>query len=703
MSVTASTPESDSGVVSIPENIHAGRALRARAASGKSIRFMTQNGGTLKNVPPQSFEIPRLVLFYNGVLTDPTERSITIDLDGFEVPPGGAVATIELETQHEDPMQQRILVWSESISIPNPSDKLRSGESVSFTHEFTGTVSAGPDSVITTPMLTPTDYYRIRITLQAARLPALSEGQTGAPQKINRDYALDYALDYAFLLENVWSVPLPQVRETSPGAAPHRLVVYFCDMFLPPVPLQDSHSRRAGFAGLIQDDLIPHMIDAYRTQTDVWQFPWHSEWTSYRQEDEDGVLSVALSDGETWFHGPAPSLGNAEISIKVEEQDEAGGISTLAKLMSVFHHELFHNLQRNINQHVGGNGDVDGKDDAWAFFSEGMAMLAASVGQPSVEFGPGSWEDSYIWKANQLIMWGMSSKPEEMNPYQGALYWRFLYEQCGGMQGGIEDPAAGMQVIRQTLKMLYSRESVDISSTGELTRYLPLVMDRSLQDSSCPFHNYADSLVAFARAIYSLRLQDGRCIRAGLLTDCGLYDPNRLYALPPAAIYTYYGTAVTFSAGNQLAPTGNENSNDFQSGLGPTSRESAPIPLAIRSGFGMSFVEIRLDPSAGKGPLAIEFSGVPGEQTRFHVEVWELADEAGDAKPRKISDQVASLDTISGAGSEGHFNVVLPEIDPTVVNRLALIITRLDGQDEKGISGEYYLALHPTAGDGSLP
>ena len=31
------------------------------------------------------------------------------------------------------------------------------------------------------------------------------------------------------------------------------------------------------------------------------------------------------------------------------------------KLMSVFQHELFHNLQRNIELHNGGNGDLDGR------------------------------------------------------------------------------------------------------------------------------------------------------------------------------------------------------------------------------------------------------------------------------------------------------------------------------------------------------
>jgi hypothetical protein len=41
-----------------------------------------------------------------------------------------------------------------------------------------------------------------------------------------------------------------------------------------------------------------------------------------------------------------------------------------------------------------------------------------------------------------------------MYPYDLVAYWRFLYEQCGGMSCQGEDPAAGMQVIRQVLNVL---------------------------------------------------------------------------------------------------------------------------------------------------------------------------------------------------------------------------------------------------------
>jgi hypothetical protein len=58
------------------------------------------------------------------------------------------------------------------------------------------------------------------------------------------------------------------------------------------------------------------MIEAFRVQTEEWGFPWHHEWTSYRPEEADR-LSVALSDGRTWFHGWAPATAHSGISLRI--------------------------------------------------------------------------------------------------------------------------------------------------------------------------------------------------------------------------------------------------------------------------------------------------------------------------------------------------------------------------------------------------
>ena len=94
----------------------------------------------------------------------------------------------------------------------------------------------------------------------------------------------------------------------------------------------------------------------------------------------------------------------------------------------------------------------------------------------------------------------------EIDFHHAALYWRFLYEQCGGMKGGVEDPLAGMRIIKRTLNALYSKEIIDIDSTSDLTIGVPAVMDQALEGSSCPFNTYQESLAAFADAVDALRL-----------------------------------------------------------------------------------------------------------------------------------------------------------------------------------------------------
>jgi hypothetical protein len=92
-----------------------------------------------------------------------------------------------------------------------------------------------------------------------------------------------------------------------------------------------------------------------------------------------------------------------------------------------------------------------------------------------------------------------------MKPHHAALYWRFLYERCGGMKAGLEDPAAGMGIIRRALNVLYSKEIVDIHTSSDLVSELPAVMDQALAGSACPFETYEESLAAFTQAVYDLR------------------------------------------------------------------------------------------------------------------------------------------------------------------------------------------------------
>jgi hypothetical protein len=629
-----------------------------RAASGATITFKTHNGRTIDDAPPQILALPHLVLFRNGALTDPNERTLIVEVTGIEVPPAGVTVTLQVETQHGDPVLgydsgKRIPVWGESRWIANTSAFTQTGVTTVFTHEFDETVISG-----TEPIATPTDHFRYDISVTDVDHPLA-------------DPLHAFGEDYAFLMENQWIAPLPEVQETSTGAAPDELVVFYCDMF----PFQKSivdlttWLLREDVTDYVRTALIPQMVEGFRVQTDAWGFPWYHTWTSYRPGEEPERLSVALADGRTWFHGLAPSRGHSGISICVRGGENAHYDTLADGIMSAFQHELFHSLQRNINQNYGGNGDVDGKDDAWEFFAEGTAMLASAVGQPVVQFARTSGPRTYTSSANNfvagdgLIGRNLNTSYERMSPYHGAVYWRFLYEQCGGMKDGLEDPGAGMQVIRRALDILYSADVVDISSSTDLVRTLPQIMDRALAGSSCPFQTHAESLEAFARAIYALRVDGGRCIGPGTPAGCGFYDPHNLYRDPPLSTITYSGAGQEYSDG-------------------------------IVSSFGMDFVDVILDLAADGQPLTLEFHGTPGTDAEFDVQIWQLMDSEAGTRPRRVGAAAIPSEVPGRVNPDSRLVYTIPAIDRTATNRLGLIITRIDAAESSDPVGAYTVVLH---------
>jgi hypothetical protein len=661
-----------------------------RAASGAAITFVTQNGQTVGEVPPQALELPHLVLDRNGTLTESDERTLIVEVIGIDVPPDGVTVTLKVESQHGDPdlgggSDNRIPVWDESQRIANTLGVTHTGVTAVFVHEFDATVISGTER-----MPTPTDYFRYDITVLGTNhsvanpLHAFSE-------------------DYAFLMENQWIAPLPEVQEESAGAAPDELIVYYCDMF----PFQKSiHDPttwlpRRDVTAYVGSELVPQMVEAFRIQTDEWGFTWYHAWTSYRSGKDAERLSVALADGQTWFHGEAPSRGNSRMSIKVKGGDNARYDTLTDGLMSTFHHELFHNLQRNINLHNGGSGDVGGAEGAWQFFSEGTAVLASSVGQPAVQFAPTSALRAFMAHARNFVrgdgtVGDLNRSYERMSPYHAAIYWRFLYEQCGGMKDGVEDSGAGMEVIRRALTELYSGkaigvaqklprilsrifpakstklkmdDSIDISSSTDLIGTVPEIMDRALEGSSCPFKTYEDSLVAFAGAIYGLQLDGGRCIEPGTPAGCGLYDPHHLYHGPSR-------NTITFAGADQ----------EYQEGIG--------------SSFGVDFVEVILDPAADGQPLTLEFFGAPGAGAEFDVQLWKLLDPGGGARPQRIPTPTIAPESLTRVNADGRQFYVVPAIDTSVHNRLGLIITRLDAKENSDPIGEYTVVLRPDGDDG---
>jgi hypothetical protein len=625
-----------------------GFGVTLRAGSGAAIEFKTQNGQTRDGFQPETRTVPHLVLHRNGALTPAAERTLIVQVDGLPVPPAGLTVTLQLETQHGDPdlgggPDRRITVWRESRWVPGDGDSSAAVTSLQFHHQFDDTLTAAGEA----PM--PTDYYRVEIALwDEAHPPA-------EPRLAYRD-------DFAFLLENQMLAPLPQVQEESPGSAPDELVVYYCDMFPFRQRIGDSATwlQRDEVGDHLQAELVPAMTEAFRVQTDDWGFPWSPAWTGYRTGEDSRRLSVALSDGETWFHGRAPDRGHAGISITT---DDSAHYDTLTDaIMSNFHHELFHNLQRNLYLDLGGDGDISGVGEAWAFFSEGTAVLASSVGQPEVQFAQTRIPRAYLSYAR---LFPTSESYEEMDPYRAALYWRFLYEQCGGMSEGVENPAAGMGIIRNALTVLYSGEAVDVSASTDLVAYLPAIMDRALaRTPSCPFRSHAESLVGFARALYALRLDGGRCAAPGVPSGCGFYDPDHIYRDPLVGSVTYTGAGLTFD------------------------RSSQPYPAGIQSSFGIDFLDVVLDPAAA-GSLTVELRGAPGAAARFHVQLWGLA--AGE----NLSPQGDPVSLVGASEEDGRLVYTLPALELDQVDRLGLIITRLDAQESTDPAGDYTLILSP--------
>jgi hypothetical protein len=498
---------------------------------------MTQNGNTVDGVLSQAYDLPHLVLYRNGALTSADERTLVVQVVGIEVPTTGVTVTLKIGTQHRDPdfdgeAGQRISVWQASRWIARSLYAPQTGVRTVFVHEFGATVPSETGSIAT-----PTDYFSYEVTVTDADHPTA-----------NPLYA--FRKDYAFLMENQWVAQLPEGREDFPGAAPDELVVYYCDMFPFRRDVADPSTwlPREEVTAYVGAELLPPMVEAFRVQTDVWGFPWTSAWTSYRTEDTER-LSVALGDGQTWFHGWAPSRGHAGISINASSRDNADYDSLTDGLMSNFHHELFHNLQRNLSLSQGGDGQVGGAENRWKFFSEGTAVLASSVGQPLVHLGPSSRTRTYMAYANRYLLWGggrfqdLITNHDQVDPYYASIYWRFLFERCGGMQDGVQDPAAGMGIIRRALTALYSGEIADISSSTDLVGATPEVLDRALAGSSCPFQTYKESLSAFSRAIYGLRVDGGRCVEPGTLAGCGFYDPHDVYPDPPVSTITFAGAA----------------------------------------------------------------------------------------------------------------------------------------------------------------
>jgi hypothetical protein len=622
-----------------------------KAANNATILFKTENGKQVTAPAAQGRKIPHLVLNRNGVLTPNFERTLQLSLENLAVPESGLYVRLTIETHHGDPDMgrkntNRIQVWNETRFIPYSAGS-QNLVSVDFNLDFQRSLKRQQKSVHT-----PTDYYSYQITVQDPQGKILQE----------------LSEEYAFLMENQWRVPLPEVLEDSPNAAPKQLLIYYYDMIPFQADMRDPETQipRQDVERYIQTELIPAMVEVFKTQTDQWGFPWYAEWSNYRTDEEPKTLSVALGDYATWFHGAAPSIGHALISIRVDGSfREYSNITD--GILSTFHHELFHNQQRNISLHFGRQGNIAGKDEAWKLFSEGTATLASFVGQPNVQFEPATRMRAYLRRANTFIgseagFVGDLNKSYQENPYDFAIYWRFLYESCGGIKNGIEDPATGMQVIRQTLETLYKGQVANIHSSTEVNEALPRILDIALKATpTCAVRTYDESLIQFARAIYLLRLEDGRCSTSNDSAQCGFYDPYGLYQTPHAEDRSIQADSTT------------------------------QINGSISANYGIDLIELELDPSTKGKTLKLIVMDTSSPENEFNVELWKTKKFQNASEPERYSaqtDEPKSMRT-----EKGYLTMEIDNLNADQFSSLGLIITRTDSSQDTEASGGYLVQL----------
>lgn len=624
-------------------------AVSLQAANDATILFQAESQEEVSAPDSSARSIPHLVLKRNGVLTPGFERTLHLRLDNVAIPRSGLYVRVVLETEHAEPnirrqTVQNIQVWNDTRYIPYSANQ---PISLDFNIVFDAYIRQRQWKI-----RTPTDYYSYHILFSDARGRVL--------QEIHQEFA--------FLLENQWRVPLPGVLEDTPGAAPQELLIYYYDMIPFQTDLRNHYTQihRHKVDEYIQTDLVPALVRAFQTQSDLWGFPWYAEWSNFRPDEDPKTLSVALGEHGMWFHGAPASIGHAMISIRVDGTF-AGYRQLTDGIVSVFQHELFHNQQRNISLHFGSQGSLFGKEAAWKMFSEGTAVLASLVGQPQVQFEPNAGFRSYLKRANSFLgaeesLIASLEKSYRDVPYHTAIYWRFLYENCGGLEEDQENPAEGMKVIRKVLEVLYGRQIVDINRSTAVAQFLPHIMDQAIGATpGCKFDTYRESLVQFARAIYLLRVEDGRCPAIQSFSQCGFYDPHHLYNVPRAEVHPVPADQPAIFVGS------------------------------IPASYGIELIELDLDQVSQGQALKVIFKNLSGPEHEFNVEVWRLQG-SGDDRPSRphlaSGGQPQSLQIQNGSAL-----LEIEEINDMEFDRLGLVITRVDPHEDQAAAATYAIEL----------
>jgi hypothetical protein len=557
---------------------------------------------------PEKFELPLLYLHHERDAAPAPERSLDVAITG--LPPTNRVQ-IEVISRHL-----------------NVSTRNRHREVRSFALPDRPCTPDAPCALRWTfdPAVTPSDFYALR----------LMDGAGAVLWKSSKPAQPD------FVILDTWDVTLDA----------YTVRVFYAQLFTFARGVEDAGNRLPppAVTDFVERRFVPIIQDTWHTQLHEWGFgdPIHPDW------DRDKIVEIIITPqtlallggtGTYTVFNDATGRPYPERRIWWRSTNEVFQLydSLENAYRAVFAHEFFHLAQWNVLLSAGRPTNY-----ALKLFIEAQGRFAASVQYPELEFSKRhvvNGDSAYVRAANRFSQQRLNSsyramEAELIHKYDAALYWRFLYERfndIGTSRAALEE-----------MSVHYDGDSV-----GSFAR----TMDSVFARLDGPFRTFEESLAAFARANYALRLENGRCTGPDLAACDGLYyDPEKMYMEPPLEAELDYENV-------RLAHSG-----------------------AIPSSYGMDFIEVRLDPTVQDQPLTIRFQALAAA-TRFSVQIWMLA--SGEATPRAITRQPETF----GHYRDESYVYTLRKVDTSAYNRLALIITRLDPDEATDPAGKYHITL----------
>jgi hypothetical protein len=568
------------------------------------------------------FEIPLVYLRHQRQASAAPERTIELRISG---PVSAARFRIEATSYHADAAtgQRHRAVWD--LGMPKGP--------------CTGELPCSIQWTLDAETL-PSDFYRLRLTDLA--------GQT-LWENAHVDRPDLVALD-------TWDVPV---------SPPYTVRIIYAALF--PYGRADgdlgNQLPTGAVAGFIEGSFAPLISETWRTQVDDWGFgqPLHPDW------DHDAVVEVivnaapfALMDGSGTYTILVGANDQPYLERRIwwrSSMAAYGYYDTLENgYRALFAHEFFHLMQWNVLLNAGVPKHL------WlGVFIEPQADFAISAQYPELELDRThlvTRVSDYGASANRYLAHYLNSSYADSGGdgaqrYDLALYWRFLYEQYGGMD-----------IVRAALEELASgAKSPDVVSE------MAEVMNNAFARCGGPFPSFEASLEAFARANYGLRLENGRCAQQGPGVCAGrLYDPQALYSAPMLEAF------LQIDGRNLTALVGK---GDWSDGV-----YHGTIPAS----YGMDFIEVDLETAAAGQPMTIRVQG-KGQTARFSVQVWRL--RRGDLFPVAV----ASAPEAVAQGPDGVYTIAVPQAGSDC-NRLALIITRIDPNETMDSAGAYSVTVN---------